>query len=129
MLSLSITSAITLTSMKLLGKLIYPLWSVIQVMNVTSPLSGINAAQMRLDVAGHNIANLGTQDFIRQEVQQSDAVNGGISVSLTSRSAGAGNSLEVDMVEQLQSKSLYQANLFVLKANNDMMGTLINIKA
>lgn len=89
----------------------------------------MNAAQTRLDVAGHNIANLSTQDFTRQEVQQSDSVNGGVNVSLTSSSAGSGNNLEADMVEQLQSKSLYQANLSVLKANIAMMGTLIDIKA
>jgi flagellar basal-body rod protein FlgC len=98
-------------------------------MSVNTSLSGMNAAQTRLDVAGHNIANLSTHNFTRQEVRQSDSVNGGVSVSLTSSSAGAGNNLEADMVEQLQSKSLYQANLSVLKANNDMMGTLIDIKA
>lgn len=98
-------------------------------MNVNTSLSGMNAAQTRLDVAGHNIANLSTQNFTRQEVMQSDAVNGGVNVSLAISSAGAGNNLEADMVEQLQSKSLYQANLAVLKANNDMMGSLIDIKA
>lgn len=97
-------------------------------MNVNTSLSGMNAAQTRLDVAGHNIANLSTQNFTRQEVRQSDSANGGVSVSLTSSSA-VGNNLEADMVEQLQSKSLYQANLSVLKAKNDMMGTLVDIKA
>ena len=98
-------------------------------MNVNTSLSGMNAAQTRLDASAHNIANLSTQNFTRQEVRQSDAANGGVSVSLTSSSAGAGNNLEADMVEQIQSKSIYQANLSVLKANNDMMGTLIDIKA
>ncbi len=98
-------------------------------MNVISPLSGMKAAQTQLDVAGHNIANLGTQNFTRQEVVQSESANGGVSVSLASSTAGAGNNLEADIVEQLQSKSLYQANLSVLKANIDMMGTLVDIKA
>jgi flagellar hook-associated protein FlgK len=98
-------------------------------MNVTSSLAGISAAQTRLNVSAHNIANLGTQNFTRQEVQQSDSVNGGVNLSLVSSSAGVGNNLEADMLEQLQSKSLYQANLSILKANNDMMGTLIDIKA
>lgn len=98
-------------------------------MNVNTSLSGMNAAQTRLDVAGHNIANLSTQNFTRQEVRQSDLANGGVSVSLTSSSAGVGNNLEADMVEQIQSKSLYQANLSVLKTKNDMMGTLVDIKA
>ena len=98
-------------------------------MNVNSSFSGMSAAQARLDVSAHNIANLGTQNFTRQETRQSDSVNGGVNVSLVSGSASVGNNLEADMVEQFQSKSLYQANLTVLKASNDMIGTLIDIKA
>lgn len=99
-------------------------------MNVTTPLSGMLAAQTRLDASAHNIANLSTAGFTRQEVRQSDAANGGTSTSLTSSSAGAGNNLEADdMVAQLQSKNTYMANLSVFKANNEMMGTLVNIKA
>lgn len=98
-------------------------------MNVSSPLSGMKAAQTRLDTSANNIANLGTQNFTRQEVRQSDSANGGTSVSLTSSAAGAGNNLEADMVEQLQSKNTYLANLSVFKANNDMVSTLVNIKA
>ncbi len=98
-------------------------------MNVSTPLSGMLAAQARLDASAHNIANLSTQNFTRQEVKQSDSANGGTNVSLTSSSAGVGNNLEADMVEQLQSKNTYLANLSVFKANNEMMGTLVNIKA
>lgn len=98
-------------------------------MNVSSPLSGMKAAQARLDASANNIANLSTQNYTRQEVQQSDTVNGGTSVSVTSSSAGAGNNLEADMVAQLQAKNTYLANLSVFKANNDIMGTLVNIKA
>jgi flagellar basal body rod protein FlgC len=96
-------------------------------MNVNATLSGINAAQTRLDVSAYNIANLSTQNFTRQVVTQSDSVNGGTSVTLTSSSAGPGNNLEADMVEQLQSKSTYLANLSVFKTKNEMMGALIDI--
>ena len=33
-------------------------------------LSGMNAAQTTMDVSAHNIANLGTRDFLRQQVVQ-----------------------------------------------------------
>ena|SRR5450830_1788676 len=98
-------------------------------MNVSSPLSGMKAAQTRLDASANNIANLGTQNFTWQEVKQSDSANGGTNVSLASSAVGVGNNLEADMVEQLQSKNTYLANLSVFKANNDMMSTLVNIKA
>lgn len=98
-------------------------------MNVSSQLSGMKVAQARLDTSANNIANLSTQNYTRQEVQQSDTVNGGTSVSVTSSSVGAGNNLEADMVEQLKAKNTYLANLSVFKTNNDIMGTLVNIKA
>lgn len=98
-------------------------------MNVNTSLSGMNATQTRLDVSAHNIANLSTQNFTRQEVKQSDSFNGGVNVTLASSSANADNNLETEMVEQLQSKSTYMANLSVFKTNNELMGTLLNIKA
>lgn len=89
----------------------------------------MKAAQSRLDASANNIANLSTQNYTRQQVQQSDTANGGTSVSVASSSAGAGNNLEADMVEQLQAKNTYLANLSVFKTNNDIIGTLVNIKA
>ncbi len=123
----SSASNIALTGMKFLVNLIQILWNVISIMNVNASLSGMNAAQTRLDVSAYNIANLSTQNFTRQAVTQSDSANGGASVSLTSSPTGTGNNLEADMVEQLQSKNTYLANLSVFKAKNDMMGALINI--
>jgi flagellar hook-associated protein FlgK len=100
-------------------------------MNVTSStaLSGMYAAQSKLNASAHNIANLGTQGFTRQEVLQSSAAGGGTQVSLRSSPAGVGNNLEADLIQQLQSALTYQANVSVLKTNNQVMGTLINIKA
>lgn len=101
-------------------------------MNVTSStaLTGMSAAQSKLNASAHNIANLSTQGFTRQEVVQSTAVSGsGTQTSLRSSPAGVGNNLEADLIQQLQSALTYQANVSVLKTNNQVMGTLINIKA
>lgn len=100
-------------------------------MNVVSSisLSGMNAAQTRLQVSAHNIANLNTQGFTRQEVTQSTADGGGTLATVRSSANGAGNSLETDMVQQLGAKNTYLANLSVFKANNAMLGTLLDISA
>ena len=97
-------------------------------MNVSASLSGLNAAQFRLDVAANNIANISSQNFTRQDVIQSNSANGGVNVSVRS-STMTDNSLEADMVDQLQSVYLYKANLSVLKKNIDLMGFLIDTKA
>jgi len=100
------------------------------IMNITSSvaLSGMNAAQTQLQASAHNIANLETQNFTRQEVTQRTAAGGGTLATVKS-SANAGNNLEADTVQQLQAKNTYLANLSVFKSNNDMIGTLLNISA
>ena len=105
-------------------------------MNITSSsslsgisLSGMNAAQTRLQASAHNIANLNTDGFTRQEVAQSSTNGGGTFTTISSSTSGPGNSLETDMVQQLQAKNDFLANLSVFKASNAMIGSLIDITA
>ena len=91
-------------------------------------LSGLNAAQTRIDSAAHNIANIETTPFRRQEVVQSEQKNGGVSTTL-GKSAVEGPALETDMVAQLQAKNAFLANLAVFKASNQMTGALLDQKA
>ena len=99
-------------------------------MNVTSSISvsGMNAAQTRLQASAHNIANLETQGFTRQEVSQNTQVGGGTNTSITTSSI-SGPALETDMVQQLQAKNSFLANLSVFRTSNEVLGTLLDIKA
>jgi len=45
-------------------------------------VSGMSAAQSRLQASAHNIANLNTADFRRQQVVQAADVLGGVSTSV-----------------------------------------------
>jgi flagellar basal body rod protein FlgC len=91
-------------------------------------LSGLNAAQTRLQVAAHNIANLSTPDFRRQEVTQ-NALAGGGTRAVIGRADSTGSSLEADMVQQLLAKNSFLANLSVLKVSNETLGSLLDIFA
>lgn len=91
-------------------------------------LSGMNAAQTRLDSSAHNVANTETTPFRRQEVIQTEQTDGGVSTSL-SKSAVSGAALETDMVAQLQAKNAFLANLAVFKTSNQMVGALLDQKA
>lgn len=100
------------------------------MMNISTSLSGMNAAQTRLDVAANNIANLSTDNFTRKEVVQTDLPQGGTKVADIKSAAQSGNNLEADMVEQLQARSTYLTNLSVFKSNNDLlMGAIVDITA
>jgi hypothetical protein len=88
-------------------------------------LSGMNAAQTALGASAHNIANLTTAGFQRQQVVQSNVAGGGVSTSLTNATQ-AGNAMADDMVGQLVAKNQFLANLAVFKTSDQMMGALLD---
>jgi len=91
-------------------------------------LSGLNAAMLRLDAAGNNIANAQTPGFRRQSVLQSEDADGGVSTSV-GREADSGENLAADMVEQVSAVYSFKANLRVLQTQDDMLGALVDLKA
>ena len=91
-------------------------------------LSGMNAAQTQLQASAHNVANLATSGFRRQEVVQTAQSGGGVSTQ-TVQVAVVGSSLEADVVTQLQAKNSFLANLAVFKTSNTLMGALLDHKA
>lgn len=88
-------------------------------------LSGMNAAQTALDAAAHNIANLGTTGFRREQVVQTPALAGGTTANLR-RAPAAGNAPETDLVGLLQAKNSFLANLAVFKTSDRMTGSLLS---
>ena len=99
------------------------------MLNSTSSiaLSGMRAAQTRLDASAHNIANLQTKDFHRQEVTQQAVEGGGTSAQLRSAQA-AGEDLPTDLVEQVSASYSFIASLKVIETEKKMMGALLNEK-
>ena len=88
-------------------------------------LSGMSAAQSSLHASAHNIANLGTAPFRRQQVVQAEQASGGVSASLR-QLPHPGNALETDLVSQLQAKNAFLANLAVFRAQDRMAGSLLD---
>ncbi|ARV20120.1 MULTISPECIES: flagellar basal body protein [Comamonadaceae] len=90
-------------------------------------LSGLNAAQTSLNASAHNVANLATEGFKRQETVQTAQSGGGVTTSVREAST-AGNALEQDVVTQLQAKNSFIANLAVFKTQDKMAGALLDTK-
>jgi flagellar hook-associated protein FlgK len=91
-------------------------------------LSGMTAAQTGLAAAGHNIANLETAGFRRQQVVLDERATGGVGVAL-GRAPLAGNALETDMVALLQARHAFVANLAVFRSGERMVGSLLDAVA
>jgi len=99
-------------------------------------LSGMRAAQLRLDSSAHNVANVQTPDFQRQVVTQTARPgHGGVQARVERETAtpaagadGFGRLAE-DLVQQRMSLYSFEANLRTVQAHDRMMGTLLNEKA
>lgn len=100
------------------------------ILNSTSSiaLSGMQAAQTQLRASAHNVANLATDGFRRQEVTQTPQPGGGVTIEVK-RSDAARSALEQDVVTQLQAKNAFIANLAVFKAGNAMTGAWLDVDA
>ncbi|TXT34834.1 MAG: flagellar basal body rod protein [Comamonadaceae bacterium] len=94
----------------------------------TIALSGMNAAQMQLNTSAHNIANINTTGFKRQEVTQTAQAQGGVSTSVNTASV-EGDALVTDVVTQLQAKHAFIANLAVFKTHDKLAGALLDKSA
>lgn len=91
--------------------------------------SGMTASQARLDVAAHNVANLSTEGFKRQQVSAAEvSPTGGVVVSL-SQSAATGARMEDDVVGAMQAKNDFQANAMALRISNSAVVRLLDATA
>ena len=91
-------------------------------------LSGLNAAQLRLDSAAHNVANAQTPGFRRQQVLQQAQPEGGVQAEIAAQRQ-TGGSLEADAVEQMSASYTYQANLRTVKVQDEVLGSLLDAVA
>lgn len=95
--------------------------------------SGMRAAQVRLDTSAHNVANVQTPGFQRQQVQQTTQPAGGVSTQLAREPASlvqdGFNRLAQDMVEQRVSLYSFTANLRTVQTQDAMLGTLLDLRA
>jgi flagellar hook protein FlgE len=89
-------------------------------------LSGMKAAQTSLGAYAHNLANLSTPGFHRDQAMQVSVPSGGVTTSL-SLASHAGHAMESDIVGQLEAKNLFLANLAMFKTSDQVLGSLLDI--
>jgi flagellar hook-associated protein FlgK len=94
----------------------------------STALSGLLAAQARMSSSAHNIANAVTPNFRRQVVAQQTAPNGGVATTIE-RAPIARDALAEDLVSLKLAQHLFTANLKVLRAQDRMLGTLLDTHA
>jgi Flagella basal body rod protein len=99
-------------------------------------LSGMRAAQLRLDTGAHNVANAQTPGFQRHSVTQTARPGqGGVDAQVVrepeaaSAFGGDFSHLAQDLVEGRMSVYGFAANLRVVETEDRMLGTLLDERA
>ncbi len=103
-------------------------------MNINTSLSGIKNAFLRQDVAANNVANMNTKDYQAKGVLNIEQKSGGVEgvVAKTNAPSNRDNNnvdLVREMVGQINNVNQEKANINVLRSQNEMLGSIIDIKA
>ena len=108
-------------------------------------LSALAAFKKKLNVTANNVANLNTQGFKKSRVTFSEGKNGGVEAAVTSvdtpgkpqdtirndritETESSNVDLATELTDMISAKAGYMSNLKPLKAQDDMIGTLLDIK-
>jgi flagellar hook-associated protein FlgK len=95
-------------------------------------LSGMRAAQSRLDSHAHNIANAQTPGFQRQlTTKTARPASGGVDAHIGQETQPSEpmSRLAEDLIGQRQSLYSFAANLRTVQAHDRMLGTLLDTRA
>ncbi|GAA3984483.1 hypothetical protein GCM10022279_04650 [Comamonas faecalis] len=90
--------------------------------------SGLQAAQLHLDAAAHNTANLQTHGFRSTVVQQQAEPGAGVRAQAVANTGGA-PSLETQAVQQLAATYAFKANAVALRISDETAGHLLDTRA
>ncbi len=101
-------------------------------MNISNNISSIQAHQTMMNTNANNVANVNTDGFIPSDTRMSDE---GDSVTANIRSADDTNStksqtdLSKELPDQIIAESAVEANVVAIKTQDDILGSLLDIKA
>ena len=90
--------------------------------------SGLQAAQTRLNVSANNVANAQTEGFRRDQVQAAAQADGGVRTQVN-KMPQSGAHLIQDLLDQKSATYAFKANLQTVKATDEMMGRLLDVRA
>lgn len=98
------------------------------------PISGIDASILKNDVSAHDIANVNTEGFQQSQAIQTEKYTGGTQISeirkVDTYEGGMSNTdIAEEMVEQSNNKNTLAANVNVLKTQDEMNKTVIDLLA
>lgn len=97
-------------------------------------LSGLKTYQSALDSTANNIANASTKGYQPEQVNFQEQSSGGVTATISKSGLAAstessGTDLTTEIVNSIQYKAGFDLSAKIVKTNDEVLGTLVNIKA
>lgn len=102
---------------------------------LSAAISGVGTASQGVSLAAGNVANVNSENYRAQRLQREELPEGGVRGSGVQESAepavpgGSNVDLAAEAVALKTESVAYQANLKVVQAQQDMIGTALDMKA
>lgn len=102
-------------------------------MNISNNISSINAHQSMMNTSANNVANSNTDGFVPKNTTMSN--NSGVVTANTRESTSTPNysksqtDIAKEIPDQMVSLKATEANVSSIKTQDEMFGTLLDIKA
>ncbi|MEA3330133.1 MAG: hypothetical protein U9Q29_00365 [Campylobacterota bacterium] len=101
-------------------------------MNISNNVSSIQAHQTMMNTNANNIANVNTDGFVPSDVRMSDdkaSVTPNIRMADDTGSTKSQTDLAKELPDQIIAQDATAANVVAIKAQDDMLGSILDIKA
>ena len=101
-------------------------------MNISSNISSISSQQTMLNTGAHNIANVNTDAYVPRDTRLSsvgDSVTANTRVADDNASTRSQTDLAKELTDQIVAQDATVANISVIKTQDEMLGSLLDIKA
>ena len=97
---------------------------------ISSAQSALGALSSSMAVTANNVANMNTPGYRREVVAQEEvAESAGVRATVQREQDAKGVALEQEAVEQMSATYAFKANLQTIKTQDEMMGSLLDVKA
>lgn len=92
-------------------------------------VSALDAGRIRFAVTANNVANMNTEGFKPSTVVQGDNKTGGVRVSAIKEQGTDEVDFSREAVEMITASEGLKANIKVLQTHDEMLKTILDIKA
>ncbi len=101
-------------------------------MNISNNISSIQSHQTMMNVSANNVANVNTDGFVPKNTRMSsngNSVSANINIASDNGTKTSQTDLSKELTNQIVAEDATAVNISAIKTQNEMLGSLLDIKA